>query len=111
MELDPELFQLHRNLLTPEIHQRIIQQILQDIPNCRNNADDIIIFAKTQEEHDKTLRLILQRLREKNLTLNKTKCEFNNVIFHLILSDETTEINQVSKIRTTRSFDELCLRY
>jgi hypothetical protein len=30
-----------------------------------------------QEEHDKTLRLILQRLREKNLTLKKTKCEFN----------------------------------
>ena len=61
----------------PEIHQRIIQQILQAIPNCRNNADDIIIFAKNQEEHDKTLRLVLQRLREKNLTLNKAKCEFN----------------------------------
>jgi hypothetical protein len=42
-----------------------------------NNADDIIIFAKNQEEHDKTLRLVLQRLREKNLTLNKAKCEFN----------------------------------
>lgn len=61
----------------PEIHQRIIQQILQDILNCRNNADDIIVFGKDQDEHDKTLRLVLQRLREKNLTLNKAKCEFN----------------------------------
>ena len=61
----------------PEIQQRIIQQRLQDIPTCRNNADDIIIFAKNQEEHYKTLRLVLQRLRDKNLTLNKAKCEFN----------------------------------
>ena len=61
----------------PEIPQRIIQQILQEIPNCRNNADDIIKFAKNQEQHDKTLRLVLQRIRDKNLTLNKAKCEYN----------------------------------
>ena len=60
----------------PEIPQRIIQQILQDIPNGRNNAYDIIIFAKNQEQHDKTLRLVLQRLRDKNITLNKATCEF-----------------------------------
>ena len=62
----------------PEIHQRIIQQILQHIPNGRNNVDDIIIFAKNQEEHDKTLRLVLQRLREKNLTKQNVNLTSHN---------------------------------
>lgn len=61
----------------PETHQRIIQQIIQDIPGCKNIADDIIIFAQNQEEHNKILKMLLTRLRDKNLTLNKDKCEFN----------------------------------
>ena len=40
----------------PETHQRIIQHISQDIPGCKNIADDIIIFAQNQEEHSKILR-------------------------------------------------------
>ncbi|MES9882797.1 MAG: RNase H-like domain-containing protein [Sedimenticola sp.] len=61
----------------PETHQRIIQHTIQDIPGCKNIADDIIIYAQNQAEHDKILKLLLERLREKNLTLNKAKCEFN----------------------------------
>ena len=60
-----------------ELFQRILQQILQDIPNCKNIVDDIIIYADNQEDHDKVLKMVLTRLREKNLTLNKNKCEFN----------------------------------
>lgn len=41
-----------------------------------DNCDDIIVFAKTQEEHDQRLKKVLQRLREKNITWNKQKCEF-----------------------------------
>ena len=60
-----------------ELFQRILQQILQDIPNCKNIVDDIIIYADNQEDHDKVLKMVLTRLREKNLTLNRSKCEFN----------------------------------
>ena len=60
-----------------ELYQRILQQILQDIPNCKNIVDDIIIYADNQEDHDKVLKMVLTRLREKNSTLNKNKCEFN----------------------------------
>ena len=41
-----------------------------------NISDDILIFDKDPEEHKERLRNCLQRLREKNLTLNKQKCEF-----------------------------------
>ncbi|XP_060583899.1 uncharacterized protein K02A2.6-like, partial [Ruditapes philippinarum] len=62
--------------MAPETHQRIIQQLLQDIPNCQNIADDIIIYADSVEKHNKALVHVLQRLCEKNLTLNRDKCEF-----------------------------------
>ena len=55
------------------MHQRIIQQLLQDIPNCRNIADDIIIFTDSVDKHKQVLIQVLTRLREKNLTLNKDK--------------------------------------
>ena len=61
----------------PEIYQRIIQQTLQDIEGCKNISDDIIIYAKTQEVHDQILRKVLQRLRDKNLSLNGDKCIFS----------------------------------
>ena len=61
----------------PETYQRIIQQVIQDIPGCKNIIDDIIIYASNQQEHDKILRMLLTRLREKGLTLNRNKCEFN----------------------------------
>jgi hypothetical protein len=38
----------------PELHQRIIQQTIQDIPGCKNLADDIIIYAKNQQDHEKS---------------------------------------------------------
>jgi hypothetical protein len=47
----------------PELHQRIIQQIIPDIPGCKNLVDDIIIYAKNQQDHDKTLHALLSRFR------------------------------------------------
>ena len=61
----------------PEIYQRIIQQTIQDIKGCKNISDDIIISARTQEEHDQSLQKVLQRPRDKNLILNVNKCLFS----------------------------------
>ena len=38
--------------------------------------DDILIFSKTEEEHEQHLRLVLQRLREHQLYAKFSKCEF-----------------------------------
>jgi hypothetical protein len=38
--------------------------------------DDILIFSKNEEEHDKHLRLVLQKLRENQLYTKLSKCEF-----------------------------------
>ena len=55
--------------------QYTIAQVLNDIPGVKNVSDDILVYGKTQMEHDNSLRTVLKRLIESVLTLNKAKCE------------------------------------
>jgi hypothetical protein len=38
--------------------------------------DDILVFSKTEEEHETHLRLVLEKLRAHQLYLKFSKCEF-----------------------------------
>jgi hypothetical protein len=38
--------------------------------------DDILIFSKMEEEHEKHLRLVLEKLRSSQLYTKFSKCEF-----------------------------------
>ena len=60
-----------------EIFQKVINDQIRDIPGALNISDDVIVFGKTQAEHDVALQAIFQKFTEVNLTLNKKKCEFN----------------------------------
>ena len=60
-----------------EMFQEAIRELLTGLPGCKNISDDIIVFVKSQDEHDKNLRGVLQRLQENNLRLNKEKCQFS----------------------------------
>lgn len=60
----------------PEKYQQIIRQVVSDIGGVQNIADDLIVHGKNNEEHDRHLHKVLQRLEEKNLTLNPHKCQF-----------------------------------
>ena len=75
-----------------EIFQHAISQILADIEGAINISDDIIVFGKTQGDHDRTLNQlqVLQKVSGNNLTLNAKKFEFNKSslqFFGFILSD------------------------
>ena len=56
--------------------------------------DDILIYSKSQEEHEEHLRIVLQILREGKLHAKLKKCEFwlNQVVFlgHVISKDGIT---------------------
>ena len=60
----------------PEIYNHEVRKIISGIPGCTNMADDIIIYAKSEKEHDSILTQVLQRLRDAGLTLNRDKCSF-----------------------------------
>ena len=51
--------------------------MLQGIERVRNISDDIIVFGKSQADHDAALQAVLQKMRENNLTANPAKCLFN----------------------------------
>lgn len=60
-----------------EVFQETIRNVIHDIPNSRNISDDIIVYGKTQAEHDEALDAVFNRLNERGLTVNKRKCLFN----------------------------------
>ena len=64
--------------------QRLLQQIHQKCPNCRNGADHILIWGKDIEEHDKALDTVLQSLKNNNLTIaqHKSVSHVEEVEFH-----------------------------
>ena len=71
--------------------QQKIEHVLHGIENCKNIADDILLFAKTKEELDRILLRVLQRFSEFHLTLNLQKCEFHTTrveFFGLIFSSQ-----------------------
>ena len=67
----------------PEKYQQIVSQVVSDISGVQNIADDLIVHGKNIEEHDRNLHKVLQRLEEKNLTLNPQKFQFkmDKVVF------------------------------
>ena len=60
----------------PEHFQRQIHQILEGVEGVTCLMDDIVVFAKTEEQHDVRLNRVLQKLSAAGVTLNKAKCQF-----------------------------------
>lgn len=56
-------------VIAPEVFQRIMEQVLAKCKNAVNYIDDILIFGKSEEEHDEALREVLE-LRHKEYYLN-----------------------------------------
>lgn len=58
------------------IFQSVMDKILQGIPNVQAYIDDILIWAETDEELMKTIKLVLQRLEKHNVKINAEKCKW-----------------------------------
>lgn len=62
----------------PPTFQRMMNRGLKGLigNNCFVYIDDIIIYGKTIEEHNKNLRTLFERLRQVGLKLQPDKCEY-----------------------------------
>jgi hypothetical protein len=63
---------------SPQILQRIMDQIFRNLKG-RGVAiymDDIVIYGKTREEHDKLCREVLRRLESNNMKVNRSKIQY-----------------------------------
>ena len=60
----------------PEIFQKILSDILCNIPHTYMFFDDILIATSSQEEHKEVLAQVFKALFDHGLTLNYEKCMF-----------------------------------
>lgn len=60
----------------PATFQRVMEKVLHGVEGCRVYLDDIIVYGRTPEEHDRRLALVLSKLEEVSLILNEEKCHF-----------------------------------
>ncbi|UYV77574.1 hypothetical protein LAZ67_15001604, partial [Cordylochernes scorpioides] len=77
--------------LAPEYFQKIMSITLQGMDGVMCYLDDILIFASDSKTHDRILRLVLRKLKEAKVTLNKAKCVFGvpriNFLGHILDED------------------------
>ena len=98
-----------------EQYQYVIQETLQGIAGTRNISDDIIIFGKDQESHDRSLEETFKRLKECGLTLNKEKCLFSvsELVFFGFkvsaagLSPDDKKVEAIQNARTPQNSGEV----
>ena len=58
----------------PEVYQQRMEQVFEGVPGLKVIMDDIIIHCRNTAERDARLRAVLQRSRDSNLRLKKSKC-------------------------------------
>ena len=55
---------------------RMMDKLLAPLNNVISYFDDIVVFSDTWQEHVQHLKALFARLREENLTVRPSKCEF-----------------------------------
>jgi hypothetical protein len=70
----------------PEVFQHLMNDIFQKYMDkfVVVYLDDILIFSKNQEDHDKHVRLVFAKLREHGLYAKLEKCEFDKSLVEFL---------------------------
>jgi len=68
----------------PEHFQRHMNEILGDLEGAVCLIDDILIYGRTQAEHDQRLLAVLSHICKAGLTLNREKCVFNTISINFL---------------------------
>ena len=59
-----------------DIFQTKLDSVYMGLPGVTGIADDMVIYSRTEEEHDRNLILFLETTRKNGLVLNKKKLQF-----------------------------------
>jgi hypothetical protein len=78
--------------------------------------DDILIYSKSEKEHAKHLRVVLQRLRDHKLYAKFSKCEFwlksvkflGHTISHDGISVDPSKVQEVMDWKPPKSVHQIC---
>ncbi|KAK3103001.1 hypothetical protein FSP39_015684 [Pinctada imbricata] len=59
----------------PEVFQKKMSQIFENIEGCDVIMDDILIWGTTVQEHNERLAKVLEAVRRERIRLNRSKCK------------------------------------
>ncbi len=90
----------------PEMFHKRVVETLAGIPGVLVYIDDILIWGATQEEHDERLRLVQERLKQAEFSVNPKKCIFSQTrvkfLGHMIedgrLSVDPAKVEAIRKL-------------
>nr|XP_022295054.1 uncharacterized protein K02A2.6-like [Crassostrea virginica] len=75
----------------PEVFSKRVQEMFSDLTGVECIVDDILVWGETTAEHDSRVQQMLQRCREMNFKLNKSKVEYRvpevKYVGHLITNN------------------------
>ena len=99
----------------PEIFQKTMEMILSGIANNIVFLDDILIYADNLETLRQRTAEVLTRLKENNLSINESKCEFEKQsltflgfqVSHRGINIDERKIAAVKEFREPTNVDEL----
>lgn len=100
---------------SPGIFQRIMSNLLSNIPGVEVFLDDIIIGSKDESTHLITLQRVLQKLHSNGMKLKKNKCHFLmeevQYLGYIISKDgvkvDPSKVEAISKIPRPQNVTEL----
>ena len=61
----------------PELFQKRMSTMLEGLQGVLCLMDDVLVYGRDQEDHDKKLEAVLQRIQSAGVTFNPDKCEFS----------------------------------
>ena len=83
-----------------EIFQKSIEEVLQGIEGVRNMSDDIIVFGKSQADHDAALQPVLHKMKENDLTATlPSVCSTNHPLTSLVITSlQMASVQMIRKL-------------
>lgn len=60
--------------VSQDIFQLKMDQILENVKGATGISDDVVVYGKTEEEHDESLRNLMKAAAENGLVFNSEKC-------------------------------------
>lgn len=83
-----------------------MEQVLAGCEGCLNYIDDIIIYGETREQLIERTEIVLKRLEEYNVELNKDKCIYE--VAELTFLGHKLSVNGIAatpdKVEAVRNF-------
>ena len=99
----------------PEYFQKRMSQILAGLPGVVCMIDDTLVYGGTQEEHDRSLKAVLHRIKEEGGTLNFEKCTFSHhtvkFLGHIIgpegIAADPDKLEEIQKMKAPTNVSEV----